>query len=84
MPRSVAAIPIVGVVTAGDTGSSSLSTISVPTLLQNVASNVAKTTAINGDFACSNGLLGSTSLLSLAATRSPPGSPHCCRVAPGA
>ena len=69
----VAAILIVGVVTAGATGSSSLPTISVSTLLQNVASNASKTTAINGDFAWSNGLLGSTSLLSLAGNQTPTG-----------
>jgi outer membrane lipoprotein-sorting protein len=69
----LAAILIVGVVTAGATGSSSLTTISVPTLLQNVASNAAKTTAINGDFAWSNGLLGSSSLLSLGGSQTPTG-----------
>ena len=69
----LAAILIVGVVTAGATGSSSLPTISVSTLLQNVASNASKTTAINGDFAWSNGLLGSTSLLSLGGSQTPTG-----------
>jgi outer membrane lipoprotein-sorting protein len=69
----LAAILIVGVVTAGATGSSSLPTISVQTLLQNVASNAAKTTAINGEFAWSNGLLGSSSLLSLGGSQTPTG-----------
>jgi|SRR5271157_5922672 len=69
----LAAILIVGVVTAGATGSSSLPTISVPTLLQNVASNASKTTAINGDFAWNNGLLGSSSLLALGGNQTPTG-----------
>ena len=70
---AVAAILIVGVVTAGAQSPSSLPTIGVQTLLQNVASNAAKTTAVNGDFSWSNGLLGSTSLLSLGGSQTPTG-----------
>jgi outer membrane lipoprotein-sorting protein len=69
----LAAILIVGVVTAGATGSSKLTPIGVQQLLQNVATNAPKTTAMNGEFAWSNGLLGSSSLLSLGGSQTPTG-----------
>jgi outer membrane lipoprotein-sorting protein len=70
---ALAAILIVGVVTAGAKGSSSLPPISVQQLLQNVATNAPKTTAVNGEFAWSNGLLGTSSLLSLGGNQTPSG-----------
>jgi outer membrane lipoprotein-sorting protein len=70
---ALAAILIVGVVTAGAKGSSKLTPIGVQKLLHNVATNAAKTTAINGDFAWSNGLLGTSSLLSLGGNQTPSG-----------
>lgn len=60
----IVAVLIVGVVTAGAQGPSSLSTITVTQLLQNVATKAQGTTAISGDVAWSNDLLGSGSLLS--------------------
>jgi outer membrane lipoprotein-sorting protein len=70
---ALAAILIVGVVTAGAKGSSKLPPISVQQLLQNVATNAPKTTAMNGEFAWSNGLLGTSSLLSLGGNQTPSG-----------
>ena len=60
-----AAVLIVGVVTAGAQGPSSLPSISVSQLLQNVATKAQGTTAVSGDVAWTNDLLGSSSPLSL-------------------
>ncbi len=69
---------VVGVVTAGAQGPSSLPSITVSQLLQNVATKAQGTTAISGDVAWTNGLLGgASSLLSLAATRRRPVSRRC-------
>jgi outer membrane lipoprotein-sorting protein len=61
----VAAVLIVGVVTAAAQGPSSLPSITVAQLLQNVATKAHGTTAVSGDVAWTNDLLGSSSLLSL-------------------
>jgi len=70
---AAAAILIVGVVAAGAKGSSNLSSISVQQLLQNVATRAHDTTAMNGEFAWSNDLLGTSSLLSLSGDQTPSG-----------
>ena len=65
---------VVGVVTAGAQGPSSLPSITVSQLLQNVAAKAQGTTAISGDFAWSNDLLGgASSLLSLSGNQTPAG-----------
>ena len=61
----IVAVLIVGVVTAAAQGPSSLPSITVSQLLQNVATKAHGTTAISGDVAWTNDLLGSSSLLSL-------------------
>jgi outer membrane lipoprotein-sorting protein len=70
---AAAAILIVGVVAAGATGSPNLPTVSVQQLLQNVATKAHDTTAMNGEFAWSNDLLGTSSLLSLGGNQTPSG-----------
>jgi outer membrane lipoprotein-sorting protein len=67
------AILIIGVVSAGAKGASNLPAIGVQQLLQNVATNAHKTTAVNGEFAWSNDLLGTSSLLSLGGNQTPSG-----------
>ncbi len=63
---ALAAILVVGVVTAAAKGPSSLPPIGVARLLGNVATRSSGTTAVSGDVAWSNDLLGSaSSLLSL-------------------
>jgi outer membrane lipoprotein-sorting protein len=65
---------VVGVVTAGAQGPSSLPSITVSQLLRNVATKAQGTTAISGDVAWTNGLLGSaSSLLSLSGDQTPAG-----------
>ncbi len=65
---------VVGVVTAGAQGPSSLPSITVSQLLQNVVGKAQGTTAISGDFAWSNDLLGGdSSLLSLSGNQTPAG-----------
>ncbi len=65
---------VVGVVTAGAQGPSSLPSITVAQLLQNVATRAPGTTAISGDFAWSNDLLGgASSLLSLSGNQTSAG-----------
>jgi outer membrane lipoprotein-sorting protein len=62
----LAAVLVVGVVTAAAKGPSSLPQIGVAQLLRNVATRAQGTTAVSGDVAWSNDLLGSaSSLLSL-------------------
>jgi outer membrane lipoprotein-sorting protein len=70
---ALAAILIVGVVAAGAKSTSNLPAISAQQLLQNVATNAHKTTAVNGEFAWSNDLLGTSSLLSLGGNQTPSG-----------
>jgi outer membrane lipoprotein-sorting protein len=69
----IAVVLVVGVVTAGAQGPSSLPSITVSQLLQNVASRAQSTTAVSGDVAWSNDLLGSSSLLSLGGNQTPAG-----------
>ena len=70
----LAAVLIVGVVTAGAQGPSSLPSITVSQLLQNVATRAQGTTAVSGDVAWSNDLLGSSSpLSSLGGNQTPAG-----------
>jgi outer membrane lipoprotein-sorting protein len=69
----IAVVLIVGVVTAGAQGPSSLPSITVSQLLQNVATRAQGTTAISGDVAWSNDLLGGGSLLSLGGNQTPAG-----------
>jgi outer membrane lipoprotein-sorting protein len=64
---------VIGVVTAGAQGPSNLPSITVSQLLRNVATKAHGTTAISGDVAWTNGLLGSTSLLSLSGNQTPAG-----------
>jgi outer membrane lipoprotein-sorting protein len=65
---------VVGVVTAGAQGPSSLPSITVSQLLQNVATKAQGTTAISGDVAWTNGLFGgASSLLSLSGNQTPAG-----------
>jgi len=69
----IAVVLVVGVVTAGAKGPSSLPPITVSQLLQNIATKAQSTTAVSGDVAWSNGLLGSSSLLSLGGNQTPAG-----------
>jgi outer membrane lipoprotein-sorting protein len=69
----IAVVLVVGVVTAGAQGPSSLPSITVSQLLQNVATKAQSTTAVSGDVAWSNDLLGSSSLLSLGGNQTPAG-----------
>ena len=69
----IAVVLVVGVVTAGAQGPSSLPSITVSQLLQNVATKAQNTTAVSGDVAWSNDLLGSSSLLSLGGNQTPAG-----------
>ena len=61
----IVAVLIVGVVVAAAQGPTSLPSITVSQLLRNVATRAQGTTAVSGDVAWSNDLLGSSSLLSL-------------------
>ncbi len=70
---AVIAVALVVAVTAGAQGPSSLPSITVSQLLQNVATKAHDTTAISGDVAWSNDLLGGTSLLSLGGNQTPAG-----------
>jgi outer membrane lipoprotein-sorting protein len=70
---TVIAVALVVAVTAGAQGPSSLPSITVSQLLQNVATKSHDTTAISGDVAWSNDLLGGTSLLSLGGNQTPAG-----------
>jgi len=70
---AVAVALIVGVVTAGAQGPSNLPSITVSQLLQNVATKAHGTTAISGDVAWTNDLMGGTSLLSLGGNQTPSG-----------
>ena len=69
---AVAAI-LVGIVTSRAQGQTSLPGIGAQQLLHNVTVNAGKTTAMNGDFAWNNGLLGSSSLLALSGSNTPSG-----------
>jgi outer membrane lipoprotein-sorting protein len=69
----IAVVLVVGVVTAGAQSPSSLPSITVSQLLQNVATKAQNTTAVSGDVAWSNDLLGSSSLLSLGGNQTPAG-----------
>ena len=69
----IAAALVVGVVRAGAQGPTSLPSITVSQLLQNIATQMRGTTAISGDVAWTDGLLGSTSLLSLGGNQTPAG-----------
>lgn len=69
----IAAALVVGVVRAGAQGPTSLPSITVSQLLQNIATQMRGTTAISGDVAWTNSLLGSTSLLSLGGNQTPAG-----------
>ena len=69
----IAVVLVVGVVTAGAKGPSSLPPITVSQLLQNIATKAQGTTAVSGDVVWSNGLLGSSSLLSLGGNQTPAG-----------
>ena len=69
----IAVVLVVGVVTAGAQGPSSLPSITVSQLLQNVATRAQSTTAVSGDVVWSNDLLGSSSLLSLGGNQTPAG-----------
>ena len=66
-------VALVVVVTAAAQGPSSLPPITVSELLNNVATKAQGTTAVSGDVAWSNGLLGGSSLLSLGGTQTPGG-----------
>ena len=68
-----AAALVVGVVTAGAQGPSNLPSVTVSQLLQNVATKAHGTTAISGDVAWTNDLMGGTSLLSLGGNQTPSG-----------
>jgi outer membrane lipoprotein-sorting protein len=70
---AVIAVALVVAVTAGAQGPSNLPPITVSQLLQNVATKAHDTTAISGDVAWSNDLLGGTSLLSLGGNQTPTG-----------
>jgi len=61
----IVGVLVVGVVTAGAQGPSSLPSITVSQLLQNVATRAQGTTAVSGDVAWTNDLLGSSSPLAL-------------------
>ena len=69
----IAVVLIVGVVTAGAQGPSSLPSITVSQLLQNVATKTHTTTAMSGEVVWSNDLLGGSSLLSLGGNQTPAG-----------
>ena len=64
---------LVVVVTAAAQGPSSLPSVTVSELLNNVATKAQGTTAVSGDVAWTNGLLGGSSLLSLGGTQTPGG-----------
>jgi outer membrane lipoprotein-sorting protein len=66
-------VALVVVVTAAAQSPSSLPSITVSELLNNVASKAQGTTAVSGDVAWTNGLLGGSSLLSLGGTQTPGG-----------
>lgn len=61
----IVAVLIIGVVRASAQGSSKLPSITVAQLLQNVATKAHGTTAVSGEFAWTNDLLGTNNLLSL-------------------
>jgi outer membrane lipoprotein-sorting protein len=66
-------VALVVVVTAAAQGPSTLPSITVSQLLNNVATKAQGTTAVSGDVAWTNGLLGGSSLLSLGGTQTPGG-----------
>ncbi len=66
-------VALVVVVTAAAQSPSTLPPITVSDLLNNVATKAQGTTAVSGDVAWSNGLLGGSSLLSLGGTQTPGG-----------
>jgi outer membrane lipoprotein-sorting protein len=66
-------VALVVVVTAAAQGPSSLPSVTVSELLNNVATKAQGTTAVSGDVAWSNGLIGGSSLLSLGGTQTPGG-----------
>ena len=67
------AVALVVVVTAAAQGPSRLPSITVSQLLRNVATRAQGTTAVSGDVAWTNGLLGGSSLLSLGGNQTPGG-----------
>jgi outer membrane lipoprotein-sorting protein len=66
-------VALVVVVTAAAQGPSNLPPVTVSELLNNVATKAQGTTAVSGDVAWSNGLIGGSSLLSLGGAQTPGG-----------